>query len=121
MDASQFPGASQQMQQHFQQMMPQQPPQQQQMPQPGAMPSGYQQGHPGQYGMVDPSSGMGGHPGQMGGQPQVTLMLVNVPHNVRSGENLVVMTPSGQQYMVVVPPGAGPGSQFQIAVPRNDN
>ena len=64
---------------------------------------------------------MGGHPGQMGGQPQVTLMLVNVPHNVRSGENMVVMTPSGQQYMVVVPPGAGPGSQFQIAVPRNDN
>jgi hypothetical protein len=58
--------------------------------------------------------------GQMQQQPpQVTLMLVNVPHNVRAGDNMVVMTPSGQQDMVVVPPGAGPGSQFQIAMPRD--
>ena len=48
------------------------------------------------------------------------LMLVNVPDNVRPGEDMVVMTPSGQQYKVVVPPGAGPGSQFKIAVPRSD-
>jgi hypothetical protein len=50
--------------------------------------------------------------------PGVTLMLVNVPPNVRVGEQMVVMTPTGQQYMVVVPQGAGPGSQFQIAVPN---
>ena len=47
----------------------------------------------------------------------VTLMLVNVPENVHPGEQMVVMTPAGQQFMVVVPPGAKPGSQFQIAVP----
>ena len=48
-------------------------------------------------------------------------MRVNVPPNVREGEQMVVTTPSGKQYMVVVPKGAGPGSQFQIAVPRTDN
>ena len=52
--------------------------------------------------------------------PQVTLMLVNVPPNVHTGEQMVVMTPTGQQYMVIVPQGAGPGSQFQIAVPRSE-
>ena len=51
----------------------------------------------------------------------VQLMLVNVPANVRPGEQMVVMAPQGQQYMVVVPQGAGPGTQFQIAVPRTDN
>ena len=51
---------------------------------------------------------------------QVTLMLVNVPPNVHTGEQMVVMTPTGQQYMVIVPQGAGPGSQFQIAVPRSE-
>ena len=52
--------------------------------------------------------------------PAVTLMLVNVPPNVRTGEQMVAMTPTGQQYMLVVPAGAGPGSQLQIAVPRSD-
>jgi hypothetical protein len=56
----------------------------------------------------------------MAQEPQVTLMLVNVPPNVHAGEQMVVMTPTGQQFMVVVPQGAGPGSQFQIAVPRTD-
>ena len=36
----------------------------------------------------------------------VTFMLVNVPENVHPGEQMVVMTPAGQQFMVVVPPGA---------------
>ena len=95
------PGMQQQMQQQQQQFSaPQQqqqhmyPPQQQQQQQ--------QQ-------MMDPMN------------PQVTLMLVNVPPNVRTGEQMVVMTPTGQQYMVIVPAGAGPGSQFQIAVPRQDS
>ena len=52
--------------------------------------------------------------------PAVTTMLVTVPPNVRVGEQMVAMTPTGQQYMVVVPGGADPGSQFQIAVPRSD-
>ena len=46
------------------------------------------------------------------------LMLVNVPANVKPGDQMVVMTPQGQQHMVVVPQGAKPGTQFQIAVPR---
>ena len=56
--------------------------------------------------------------------PQVTLMLdymlVNVPPNVHTGMPMVVMTPTGQKHFVVVPQGAGPGSQFQIAVPRSE-
>jgi len=52
------------------------------------------------------------------GNPHATLMLVSVPPNVRTGEPMVVMTPTGQQYKGVVPQGTGPGSQFQIAVPR---
>jgi hypothetical protein len=51
--------------------------------------------------------------------PSVALMGVTVPDNVHAGERMVVMTPSGDQYMVVVPEGSGPGSQFQIAVPRS--
>ena len=57
---------------------------------------------------------------QMAQQTGVSLMLVTVPPNVRVGEQMVVMTPTGQQSMVVVPQGAGPGSQFQIAVPRDN-
>ena len=80
------------------------------------MPPGFQSGQPapGYPGMA-PQAAMG-----PGVDPQVTLMLVNVPANVRTGEQMVVMTPTGQQYMVIVPAGAGPGSQFQIAVPRSD-
>ena len=46
------------------------------------------------------------------------LMRVTVPPNVHAGEQMVVLTPTGQQYMVVIPQGAGPNSHFQIAVPR---
>ena len=63
------------------------------------------------------SNQMQAAPQQAGQPPGVTLMLVNVPPGVRVGEQMVVMTPAGQQYMVVVPQGAAPGSQFQIAVP----
>ena len=87
------------------------------------MPQQYQQqqqhpGFPPQH-MAPPAQGQPMGYDQM--NPQVTLMLVNVPPNVRTGEQMVVMTPTGQQYMVIVPAGAGPGSQFQIAVPRQDS
>jgi hypothetical protein len=91
----------QQMQQHHQQQQQQQQHAQQQ--QQHAQQQQQSMGHPGS-----------GPPGQQAMQ----LMLVNVPPNVHAGEQMVVMTPTGQQYMVVVPQGAGPNSQFQIAVPR---
>ena len=56
--------------------------------------------------------------GAGGASASLTLMVVTVPDNVHAGERMVVMTPSGEQFMVVVPEGSGPGLQFQIAVPR---
>ena len=95
-----------------------------------SMPGGMPGGHPGMPGMPQfpGQQAPPGYPGMPAPQPmmdpqmnpQVTLMLVNVPPNVRTGEQMVVMTPTGQQYMVIVPQGAGPGSQFQIAVPRSE-
>eukprot|EP00966_Prymnesium_polylepis_P139640 3226595-Prymnesium_polylepis.1 len=49
------------------------------------------------------------------------FMLITVPANVRPGEQMVVMTPQGQEYMVIVPQGAEPGTQFQTAFPRTES
>ena len=90
-----------QQQQQAQQQAAQQQQQQQQQPQPQPQ---QQQG--------------GSMPGQQPGQQPMQLMLATVPPNVHAGEQMIVMAPAGQQYMIVVPQGAGPNSQFQIAVPR---
>lgn len=47
----------------------------------------------------------------------VQLMQFQVPDNAQPGQQMMVCTPQGMQYMVVVPQGATPGSTFQIAVP----
>lgn len=46
-----------------------------------------------------------------------TLMLVNVPDNTYAGDYMIVHTPSGQAYGVIIPPSSVPGTQFQIQVP----
>jgi len=47
------------------------------------------------------------------------LMLVNVPPGMRPGDPMVVRTPTGQDYMAVIPQGVGPVSQFQTILPRS--
>jgi hypothetical protein len=46
-----------------------------------------------------------------------TLMSVTVPDNTYEGAYMIAQSPSGQQYRVVVPRYAYPGTQFQIIVP----
>lgn len=60
---------------------------------------------------------LGEVPATSSGPAAVTLMLVSVPAKVGVGEQMVVKTPAGQQFTVIVPAGATPGSQFQIAIP----
>ena len=57
------------------------------------------------------------HQHGMGHPVTVQLMLVNVPPNVHAGEQMAVTTLTGHKYLIVVPQGAGPSSQFYIAVP----
>ena len=74
------------------------------------MPGGYPQ-----QSYIPNPQGIGAQ--QMPQENPMQLMVVSVPNSVRPGEHMVVMTPSGHQYIVVVPQGAMPGSQFQICVP----
>ena len=46
--------------------------------------------------------------------------VVTVPPGVSAGDHMVVAMPTGQQFLVVVPPGAPPGAQFQIAMWESD-
>jgi len=49
------------------------------------------------------------------------MMIVHVPHNVKAGDQVVMLSrANGQQYIVQVPHGAVPGGQFQVAVPPNE-
>ena len=44
-------------------------------------------------------------------------MMITVPANMPPGGTLQVTAPSGQPFMVQVPPGHGPGSTFAVRVP----
>ena len=74
------------------------------------MPGGYPQ-----QSYIPNPQGIGAQ--QMPQENPMQLMVVSVPNSVRPGEHMEVMMPSGHQYIVVVPQGAMPGSQFQICVP----
>jgi len=77
------------------------------VPQPGGYNYGYNYyGYPHHF-----SNDISGQP------PRVTPMVVYVPPNVRVGQQILVITPTGQQCAVVVPQGAMPGSPFLILLP----
>ena len=44
-------------------------------------------------------------------------MAVACPSNVQAGAQLQVVTPQGQQLLVIVPEGVQPGQSFQVQVP----
>ena len=63
------------------------------------------------------SSTTTGSGGKTPDRPRITLN-VTVPENVRPGQRILVLGPSGQRHEVTVPDGVEPGEAFQVGVPR---
>jgi len=58
--------------------------------------------------IISPTVGPAVHP--------PTLMIVTAPYNSEPGQNMIITTPCGNMYTVVIPPGAFPGSNFQVSI-----
>jgi len=52
-----------------------------------------------------------------GGEASPNMVAVILPQNQKPGDTIVIQSPGGQRFQVVVPEGVMPGDQFQVQLP----